>query len=359
MKIGLIGLPLTGKTTIFQLMTKEFALEEHNKTEANIGTAIVPDERLDYLSKAYNSKKTIYASIEITDIQGIQPSSPDNKSTSLHFLEAVRQVDALVNVIRVFENDEVFHIDESIDPIRDIETVNLELLFADLAVMENRINRIESNKKLLKENQKELDLIKRCKSFLEEGQLIYNMDLNDEERQMLKNYNFLTERPMILLINMDEDQFINMDYPNRDRVKEYAEEMNIPLMEICAQIELEIDELDEDDKKMFMEDMNIEEPGLNKLAKACYSLLNLVSFITAGPGQIKAWPIRRDTIAKKAGGTIHSDIERGFIRAEVAKFSDFQKHGSMNNLKEKGLVKLEGKESIIEDGDIINFRFNV
>ncbi len=359
MKIGLVGLPSTGKTTFFQLLTKNLSGADQSKAEANVGIAKVPDSRIDFLAEIYKPKKTTYATIEVIDIQGIQPSGTSGKSSSLHFLEAVRQVDALVHVVRAFRDDNVFHTEGEIDPLRDIETVNMELLFADLGVMENRIHRIETSKKITKENQKELELIKRCKECLENEGLLYNMDLTDEERQMLKTFNFLTERPLILLINMDEDQFMSGDYYRKDEVMAYAKEKNIPVVEVCAKVELEISELEAEDRALFMEELGIEETGTSKLASAAYDLLGLISFLTVGEDEVRAWPIKAGTNAKEAGGKIHSDIARGFIRAEVAKFEDFKAHGSMQKLKEKGLVRLEGKEAIIEDGDIINFRFNV
>ena len=356
MKIGLIGLPSTGKTTFFQLLTGTDS--NQNKSEANLGIAKVPDDRIDFLSGIYKPKKTTYATIEVTDIQGIQPSTSTGKSSSLHFLEAVRQVDALVHVVRAFKNDDVFHTEGSIDPLRDIETVNLELLFADLAVMENRIHRIETSKKITKENQQELELIKRCKECLENEGLLYNMDLNHEERQILKTFNFLTERPLILLINLDEDQFISGDYYGKDEIEAFAKDKNIPVIEVCAKVELEISQLEDEYKTAFMEELGITETGTGKLARAAYELLGLISFITVGEDEVRAWPIKAGTNARDAG-KVHTDIARGFIRAEVAKFEDFKTYGSMQKLKEKGLLRLEGKEAVVEDGDIINFRFNV
>ncbi|NLJ41158.1 MAG: redox-regulated ATPase YchF [Clostridiales bacterium] len=358
MKIGLIGLPATGKTTFFQLLT-EVSAASSNKAGANIGMANIPDDRIDFLSKIYNPKKTTYAAVEVIDIQGIQPTDTAGKSSSLHFLEAVRQVDALVHVVRAFRDDTIFHTEGSIDPLRDIETVNLELLFADLAIIENRIHRIETGKKITAENRQELELIKRCKECLEKEQPLFNMDLTDEEEQILRTYNFLTERPLILLVNMDDEQFASGEYYRKDEVDQYAQERNIPIVEVSAKTELEISNLEEEDRTLFMEEMGIEETGVGKLAKAAYDLLGLISFITVGEDEVRAWPIKAGTIARDAAGKVHTDIARGFIRAEVARFQDFKTHGSMQKLKEQGLARLEGKEAIVEDGDIINFRFNV
>ena len=360
MKIGLIGLPMTGKTTFYNLLTENHGNTSASyKTEANIGTVKIPDSRIDYLASEYKPKKTTYATLEVTDIQGITPSSSGMNSSRFHFLEAVRKVDALVHVVRAFHNDEVIHAENEIDPIRDIETVNLELLFADLAVIENRIHRIETGKKITKENQQELIVLNKCKECLENEKLINSLELSDEEKPFLKTFNFLTERPMILLVNMDDEQFASGDYPKKAEVTQYASERNIPLIQVCARTELEISELESEDREMFMQELGLTEPGINKLASAVYELLDLISFLTVGEDEVRAWTIKKGTTAKNAGGKIHTDIARGFIRAEVAKYSDFFEHGSMVKLKEKGLLKLEGKEAIIEDGDIINFRFNV
>ena len=358
MKIGFIGLPLTGKTTFFNLMTNTAGTSAaaQGKTEANIGTARIHDQRIDYLSGIFKPKKITYAALEVIDIHGIAPGS---STSAIHFLEAVRAVDALVHVVRAFRDDSVIHSDGSIDPIRDIETINMELLFADLAVIDIRIQRIESGKKTSKELQEELDVLKKCKDCLESGKLIHSLDLDDDEKTYLKTFNFLTERPMILLMNLDEDQFRSGEYHQKAEVSKYASEKHIPVVEVCAKTELEISQLDEEDRKLFMEDLGIKELGIARLASAVYDYLGLISFLTVGEDEVRAWTIKRGTTAKAAGGKIHSDIERGFIRAEVIKFSDFETLGSMHKIKEKGLMRLEGKESVIEDGDIINFRFNV
>lgn len=358
MKIGLIGLPLTGKTTFFNLLTNTGGTHgaTHGKTEASIGTARIPDRRIDYLSGIFKPKKITYAALEVIDIHGITPGS---SSSAAHFLEAVRSVDALVHVVRAFRDDSVIHSDGSINPIRDIETINMEMLFADLAVIDTRIQRIESGKKSGKELQEELLVLRKCKDCLESGRLIHSLDLTDEEKTYLKTFNFLTERPMILLMNLDEEQFRSGEYDQKAEVLKYASEKHIPVVEICAKTELEINQLDEEDKKLFMEDLGIKETGIARLASAIYDYLGLISFLTVGEDEVRAWTIKDGTTARAAGGKIHSDIERGFIRAEVIKYSDFESHGSMHKIKEKGLMRLEGKESVIEDGDIINFRFNV
>jgi GTP-binding protein YchF len=363
MKIGLVGLPLTGKTTFFNLLTgaaKDSESSSYAKSGALEGTARIPDERIDFLAGIYKPKKVTYATIDVIDINGITPESSGSKgSSAYHFLEKARQVDALVHVVRAFRDDRVPHIDGSIDPLRDIQTINMELLFADLAVIENRIQRIETGKKVTKENLQELEVLKKCRECLESEKLINSMNLSDEEKVYLRTFNFLTERPLVLLVNLDDEQFSNGSYERKEELLQYAAAGKLPVIEVSAKTELEISELDEEDKKLFMEDLGIKETGISRLASTVYDYLQLISFLTVGDDEVKAWTIRKGTQAKAAGGKIHSDIERGFIRAEVVKYSDFKSLGSMQKVKEKGLFRLEGKEAVIEDGDIINFRFNV
>lgn len=363
MKIGLVGLPSTGKTTLFNLLANmggEAAEIASKRQEAHIGIARVPDKRIDFLSKIYNPKKTTYATIEVTDIRGIVPGFSAGKEVGPNpFLESVRQVDALVHVVRAFRNDRVVHVEGTIDPLRDIDTVNTELLFADLGVIESRIRRIETAKKVTKEMQGELGVLKKCREALEKEQLINSLELDDEEKQHLKTFNFLTERPLALLVNLDEDQFRSGVYEKKEELLKYAADRQIPVIEICAETELEISRLEDEDKVLFMEDLGIEETGIGRLASVMYGYLGLISFLTVGGDEVRAWPVRKGITAKAAAGKVHSDIERGFIRAEVVKFDDFKRLGSMNAVKEKGLFRLEGKEYVVEDGDIINFRFNV
>lgn len=361
MKIGLIGLPMTGKTTIFNLLTNAAEGEtgtSSGRAEANIGVAKVPDRRIDFLSSVYKPKRTIYATIEVTDIKGFSGGNKA-KGSANPFLESVRQVDALVHVVRAFRDENVVHVEGTIDPLRDIETVNLELLFSDLSIIENRIGRIETSKKITKDMSEELEVLKKCRECLENEKLISTLDLTDDEKQYLKTFQFLTERPQILLVNLDEDQLRDGNYEGKDKIIKYVEEKNLTLVEICAKTEYEIAQLEEEDRKLFMEDLGITETGISRLASAMYNYLGLISFLTVGEDEVRAWPIRKGINAKAAGGKIHSDIERGFIRAEVVKFDDFESLGSMHKVKEKGLFRLEGKEYIIEDGDIINFRFNI
>ncbi|MFO7636518.1 MAG: redox-regulated ATPase YchF [Clostridia bacterium] len=355
MKIGLIGLPSVGKTTFFRLLTQAGEnLADRPRNQAGLGCARVPDVRIDYLSGIYAPKKTTYATMEVTDIQGILPGSG-----SYHFLEAVREADALVHVVRVFKDDTIVHYQAGIHPLKDMETVNLELLFADLSVIENRMGRIEAGRKMTKDSARELEVLKKCRECLEAGKPLNSLDLDETENIHIKSFDFLTERPMVLLMNLDEDQFSTGDYNGKRDILEYAAHRGIPLIEVCAKTELEISLLDVQDRTLFMEEMKITESGLDKLATTLYGLLGLISFITVGADEVRAWPVRKGINAKAAGGKIHSDIDRGFIRAEVVKYADYIALGGMQKVKEKGLFRLEGKDAVIEDGDIVNFRFNV
>ena len=362
MKLGLIGLPLTGKTTCFNLLTNiagELSDFSSGKVAANIGVAKIPDARIDFLTEMYRPEKTILATIEVTDIKGIISDSSGKDSTAAKFLESVRPLYSLVHVVRAFKNNNVIHAEGSINPLRDIETISMELLFADLAIIEGRIQRIESGKKVTSENLKELEVLKKCREGLENERLINSIGLTEDESQHLKSYNFLTERPLILLVNLDEDQFKSGKYDKKEQVMKYASDKHIPAVEISAKNELEINTLEEEDKKLFMEDLGITETGINRLSTAVYDYLGLISFFTVGEDEVRAWPIKKGISVKVAAGKIHSDIERGFIRAEVVKYADLKALGSMQSVKQKGLFKLESKEYIVKDGDIINFRFNV
>lgn len=362
MKIGLVGLPLVGKTTFFNLLTNahaEISNFSSGKVSSNIGSAKVPDHRIDFLAKLYNPKKTTYAQIDFTDVPGLVSGASTGKGVGNQFLEDIRKCDALVHIVRAFENPDVIHADGSINPMRDIETINMELLFADLGIIENRITRIETGKKITKENQAELVVLKKCKAGLEEGKLIHQIELDEDEKELLKTFSFLSEKPMILAINIDENALKSGNYPQKDEIHGYSADRSVPVIEVCAKAEMEISELDEEDKVLFMEELGIKNSGIDILSRTTYDYLGLISFLTAGEDEVRAWTIRKHTDARKAAGKIHSDIERGFIRAEVVKFKDIHELGTMAKVKEKGLFRLEGKEYIVEDGDIINFRFNV
>jgi GTP-binding protein YchF len=362
MKIGLIGLPLVGKTTLFNLLTHAHAETSNfssGKVDSNIGTAKIPDRRIDFLANLYKPKKITYAQIDFVDVPGLVSGASSGKGIGNQFLEDIRKADALVHIIRAFENADVLHLDGSIEPMRDIEAINLELLFADLGIIDNRISRIGSSKKVTKENLAELEVIKKCKKGLEDGLLIHQIKLDDDERELLKTFSFLSEKPMILVVNIDEDSLKSGSYPQKEDVLKYSKERNVPVVEICAKSEMEISELEEEDRLMFMEELGIKRSGIDVLASTVYDYQGLISFLTAGEDEVRAWTIRKGIDARKAAGKIHSDIERGFIRAEVIKFTDIEALGALPKAKEKDLYRLEGKEYIVHDGDIINFRFNV
>lgn len=354
MQLGIIGMPLVGKTTIFELLT-ESQERAHNTGKANTAMARIPDERIDYLIKMYKPKKTAYAQLEIVDIPGLVPGA--EKASSV-FLESIRKADALLHVVRVFENASVPVFNNEIDPIKDIETINYELLLADLDLIEKRIERINSNKK---KNQmlKELNLLQRLQDALENETPVSSVELDDEEKIIMSAYQFLTTKPLLICLNVAEDDLINKNYKNRDEIISYLKENNLSMVEVSADIEREIAELEPEEKLIFMEEIGITEPGIVRISRTIYESLGLISFFTVGEDEVKAWTINKETIARNAAGKIHSDIERGFIRAEVVAYDDLKEMGNMSAVRENGLFRLEGKEYIVKDGDIVHFRFNV
>ncbi len=361
MRVGLVGLPTVGKTTFFNLLTNakvETSAFISGKVSANFSLAKVPDERIDYLAKVYNPKKTTYAQIEVTDVPGLVSGASEGMGTGNQFLNSIRNVDCLVHIVRAFNDENIIHVDGSIDVIRDIETIATELLLADLQLVETRIERINTGKKITKELAAEKEVLEKLQEHLENEVGLAHIELSEEEQEILAHLDFLTDKPVIIVVNVDEDQLVE-GYADREKVLEYCKEKNLTVFEVCAKAEVEISELDEEDRIEFMQELNIKESGIDLLAKAIYDTLGLISFLTAGEDEVRAWTIKKNTIAKHAAGKIHSDIERGFIRAEVISFTDFKEAGSMVKAKEAGKVRLEGKEYIVQDGDIINFRFNV
>lgn len=359
---GIIGLPMVGKTTIFNLLTnsnQETSNFLSGKTETITASAKVPDKRIDFLAGVYKPRKTTYAQIQFSEVPGLVRGASEGKGVGNQFLSAIRNADLLVHVVRAYQNPDVPHVEDEINPLRDIETIAVEVLLADMDLVEKRIERIQSGKKITKEVAFELEVLKKCLAALEEESLISQLNLTDEEKLTLRNYAFLTEKPIMLVVNIDEDQFREGSYPGKEEVEKYAADKGIAVIEICGRMEMEISQLPEEDRQLFMEDLGIAEPGIDRLARAVYDYLGLISFLTAGEDEVRAWTIKRNTDAKRAAGKIHSDIERGFIRAEVVAFDDMVAAGSMTKAKEKGLFRLEGKEYIVKDGDIINFRFNV
>lgn len=365
MKLGIVGLPNVGKSTLFNSLTKagaESANYPFCTIDPNIGVVPVPDARLGQLAALYDSAKITPAVIEFVDIAGLVKGASKGEGLGNQFLSNIREVDAIVHVVRCFEDTNVIHVDGSVDPLRDIETIDLELIFSDLEILDRRISKTAKGSMNDKSLAKELEILKEIKAHLEDGKLARSMELEDEdEKEFIASLNLLTFKPVIFAANVCEDDLADDGASNAcvQKVREFAAENDSEVFVICAQIEQEIAELEEDEKKMFLEDLGLKESGLEKLIAASYHLLGLISYLTAGPTETRAWTIKEGTKAPQAAGKIHSDFERGFIRAEVVNYQDLLDCKTYSAAKDKGLVRLEGKEYVVKDGDVVLFRFNV
>lgn len=364
MKLGIVGLPNVGKSTLFNSLTKagaEVANYPFCTIDPNIGIVPIPDERLQILANLYNSERIVPAMIEFIDIAGLVKGASKGEGLGNQFLANIREVDAIIHVVRCFEDTNVIHVEGSINPARDIETINLELIFSDLEILERRISKVARGAKNDKDLAKELELLEALKAHLEEGKLAKTFSADEDGAKLLMTYNLLTSKPVIYAANVTEDDLADDGESNEyvKTVREIAKNDNSEVFVICAKIEQEIAELDDDEKKMFLQELGLSESGLDKLVKASYRLLGLMSYLTAGPKETRAWTIKIGTKAPQAAGKIHSDFERGFIRAEIVNYDHLVQCGSFNAAKEKGLVRSEGKDYVIQDGDVVLFKFNV
>lgn len=364
MKLGIVGLPNVGKSTLFNAVTKAGAQSANYPfctIEPNVGVVSVPDERLKALADIYNSESVIPTTINFYDIAGLVKGASKGEGLGNKFLSHIREVSAILHVVRCFDDDDITHVDGTVSPSRDIETINLELIFSDIETIEKKIERNKKQAKADKTLKNNIEILAKIKEELEQGISARSLELTDKELEVMNELNLLSSKPVIYVANVEEDGLSSNDYTNEylEELKKIAEAENSEVVKVCAKVEEEISQLEDDEKELFLEELGLSESGLDKLIKASYSLLGLITYLTAGPKETRAWTIKRGTKAPGAAGKIHTDFERGFIRAEVTHFDDLIKSGSTAKAKEEGLVRLEGKEYIVKDGDVILFRFNV